>query len=142
MDALQFLGECGFELVNVTTTVELYEGEQHPLSSIDMGVPTGRRRQSLQASKLTSLYVFKRLVGPTEPVELGSLTARTRPQLQHYFTEREKFEHEIKDRTDLTEVERARMFHEQYRPLGSDDSLPRGFAEELMRMQRQGLGFD
>ena len=74
--ALYLLGEYGFELVSVTRVVSRYEGEQRPASATDMGLPTGRRTQDLQAAAVTSLYVLKRFVEPGEPKTLPDLPAR------------------------------------------------------------------
>jgi hypothetical protein len=117
IDALQSLGGFGFELASVVNTVLAYQGEQHPLSNLDMGVPTGRRSQFLEATQMTSLYVFKRLVGQGEPLDLQDISPETRSQHLHHFNAWRLFDREFKESPSAGWVQRVRLFRQKYQPL-------------------------
>jgi hypothetical protein len=117
IDALQSLGEYGFELVSVVNSVLAYQGEQHPLSNLDMGVPTGRRSQYLEATQMTSLYVFKRLVGQDEPLDLQVISPETHSRHLHHFNAWLLFHREFKESPGVGWVQRVRMFRQKYQPL-------------------------
>ena len=81
-EALHLLGEHGFELVNVTVTVDYYEGAKFFAGG------TG----ALANKEQSSLYVLKRLVSPDEPLELPALFQATRAFLTVSHQQQLEFE--------------------------------------------------
>jgi hypothetical protein len=115
--ALYLLGEYGFELVTVTQSVGLYEGEQQPASRNDMALPTGGRTQFLEATRVETLYVLKRNVDPSEPECLPNLPDMSRREHRYQVFEEEmeeKYGHlPPDDYEEIWEEEHQKLFGEE-----------------------------